>query len=190
MLRDRLRAIGAEENREANMAFSFYDTTVGTYLQINSSLQGVLSKGRKHCEEAGVSLADLVSARVHPTMLPFSYQVESVVNHSLGALEAMRTGVFPASAPKEYDYAGLEALIADAVAGLGKLDRADVEGLVGRDVQFKVGEHTIPFIAEDFALTFSLPNVYFHATTAYGILRASGVPLGKGDFLGKMRIKR
>jgi hypothetical protein len=93
------------------MAFSFYGTTVGTYLQINSSLQGVLSKGRKHCEEAGVSLADLVSARVHPTMLPFSYQVESVVNHSLGALEAMRTGVFPASAPKEYDYAGLEALI-------------------------------------------------------------------------------
>jgi hypothetical protein len=179
-----------ENIREAEMASSFYDATVGTYLQVNGSLQNVLAKGRKHYEETGASLAELVGARVHPTMLPFSYQVESVVNHSLGALDAMRTGVFAPSGPKEHDYAGLEALIADAGARLAKLDRAEIEGLIGRDVSFKVGEHTIPFVAEDFAMTFSLPNLYFHATTAYAILRGKGVPLGKGDFLGRMRIKR
>ena len=48
----------------------------------------------------------------------------------------------------------------------------------------------IPFTAEGFLLSFSLPNFYFHATTAYDILRSKGVPIGKRDFLGRMRLKK
>jgi len=57
-------------------------------------------------------------------------------------------------------------------------------------VIFKLGPNSMPFVAEDFILTFSLPNFYFHATTAYDILRSKGVPLGKKDFLGRMRMKQ
>ena len=60
----------------------------------------------------------------------------------------------------------------------------------GRDVTFQFGDMKIPFVAEDFLLSFSLPNFYFHSSMAYGILRSKGVPLGKRDFLGRLRIKR
>jgi uncharacterized protein len=65
-----------------------------------------------------------------------------------------------------------------------------VNALEGKDVTFKVRDMTMPFTAEDFLLSFSLPNFYFHATTAYDILRLKGVPLGKRDFMGRMRLKK
>ena len=55
---------------------------------------------------------------------------------------------------------------------------------------FQLRDRQIPFTAENFVLSFSLPNFYFHATTAYDILRTKGVPLGKRDFLGHLRLKR
>jgi hypothetical protein len=64
-----------------------------------------------------------------------------------------------------------------------------VNGCAGKDVVFAVREIKLPFTAEGFLQTFSLPNFFFHATTAYDILRTKGVPVGKRDFLGKMRLK-
>ena len=64
-----------------------------------------------------------------------------------------------------------------------------MDALAGRDVIFQMRDRKVPFTAENFLLSFSLPNFYFHATTAYDILRTKGVPLGKRDFLGRMRIK-
>jgi hypothetical protein len=65
-----------------------------------------------------------------------------------------------------------------------------VNALVGRDVAFQFGDRKLPFTAEEFLMSFSLPNFFFHATTAYDILRHKGVPLGKRDFMGRLRIKR
>ena len=64
-----------------------------------------------------------------------------------------------------------------------------VNALCGRDVVFHVGERQMPFTAEGFLMSFSLPNFYFHATTAYDILRTNGVPLGKRDFMGRLKLK-
>ena len=69
-------------------------------------------------------------------------------------------------------------------------DRAKIEALENNDVTFKLGERGMPFVARDFVLSFSLPNFYFHATTAYDILRSKGVPLGKRDFMGRMKMKK
>jgi hypothetical protein len=88
------------------------------------------------------------------------------------------------------DYRGLQKLVADTSAGLQRLDPAEINGLQGRDIVFQVGERKIPFTAENFILSFSLPNFYFHTATAYDILRTKGVPLGKRDYLGQLRIKR
>jgi hypothetical protein len=63
-----------------------------------------------------------------------------------------------------------------------------VESLEGNQVVFSIGDFKMPFTATNFVLSFSLPNVFFHATTAYDILRMKGVPLGKIDFLGQLRI--
>ncbi|MEI7573882.1 MAG: DUF1993 family protein, partial [Phenylobacterium sp.] len=61
--------------------------------------------------------------------------------------------------------------------------------LEGREVIFRIGQSQIPFTAEGFLMSFSLPNLHFHAATAYDILRQKGAPLGKRDYLGAMKIK-
>ncbi len=79
--------------------------------------------------------------------------------------------------------------IVETREALEQLAPADVDALEGKDVVFQIRDTRIPFTAEGFIQSFSLPNFYFHATTAYDILRSKGVPLGKRDFLGRMRLK-
>ena len=79
--------------------------------------------------------------------------------------------------------------MADAIVSLKALDPAEVNGFEGQDMAFVMGERRMPFTAEGFLMSFSLPNLHFHATTAYDILRMQGVPLGKRDYLGGLRLK-
>jgi hypothetical protein len=81
-------------------------------------------------------------------------------------------------------------MVADATSALTALKPDDVNALAGRDVAFQMRDNKLPFTAESFLMSFSLPNFFFHATTAYDILRHKGVPLGKRDFMGRLRIKR
>ena len=94
----------------------------------------------------------------------------------------------PPPAP-DYDYAGLQKLVVDAHDALQRVTPAEVNGFEGKDVTFQLGSYKMPFTAEGFILSFSLPNFYFHATTAYDILRMKGVSIGKRDYMGKMRLK-
>ena len=87
------------------------------------------------------------------------------------------------------DYPGLIRLLADTETGLAEWDREAVDALEGREVIFDTGSYGASFTAEAFLFSFSLPNFYFHAVTAYDILRAEGVPIGKRDYLGEMRTK-
>ena len=88
----------------------------------------------------------------------------------------------------DLDYEALQAMADDAHEKIQAYTPDVVNALEGSAVEFKIGGQSMPFIAEDFLLSFSLPNFYFHATTAYDILRMQGVPLGKRDFLGQMRL--
>ena len=83
---------------------------------------------------------------------------------------------------------GADEVAGGAAAGVGLGDRAEAVD-ESQDVVFRLGGNELPFVAKDFLLSFSLPNFYFHATTAYDILRAEGAPLGKRDFLGAIRLK-
>ena len=124
-------------------------------------------------------------------MRPFRFQMQQVAFHSAGAIEAMRGGVLTfASERPQHDYAGLQALVAKAAADLRAVDPAEVNGFEGKDVAFRVpGRDDRVFTAEGFLLSFSLPNFHFHAATAYDILRLKGVPVGKLDFMGALRLK-
>ena len=83
----------------------------------------------------------------------------------------------------------MQKTIADTRDALQALTPEAVNALEGKDMVFQFGERTVPFTAENFIMSFSLPNFYFHATTAYDILRSNGVPLGKRNFTGQFRMK-
>ena len=170
------------------MATALYDMSVASYLQTLDSIDGVLEKGAEYARENGIELGELVETRLREDMHPLRFQLISVAHHSLGAIRGIQAGLFqpPPSMP-DLDYGGLQALVRNAAEDLRGLDREEIDALAGRDVLFKLSSMEIPFTAENFVLSFSLPNFYFHATTAYGILRMKGVPLGKLDYLGAMR---
>lgn len=172
------------------MAISLYDVSIASFQQVLGAVEGFMRKGEEHCREHGVDLGEVVDSRLHPDMLPFRFQIMSVVHHSRGAIEGVKAGEFSAPSGPDHDYAGLQQLVADARSGLDAIGREEVDSLEGSDVIFQIGDFKLEFLAEDFLLTFSLPNLHFHATTAYDILRTRGVPLGKRDYMGRMRIKR
>ena len=171
------------------MAISIYDSIIPAYLQILEATSGVLAKGLEHSEAEGTDPQELVEASIHADMLPLRFQVISVMHHSVGALLGMQEGVFtpPPSMP-DLDYAGLQGLLTDAKAELEAEPAEAVNALEGGSLIFKLSSMEMPFTTENFISCFSLPNVYFHATTAYDILRMKGVPLGKMDYLGPMRV--
>ena len=173
------------------MAFSLYDATVANYLQILGGVSGVLDRSLVHFREKNVDPETIVEARLAPDMLPFRFQIISVAQHSRGAIEGVQQGAFkPPAFKTPYDYAGLQGLVADTQKTLSALTPETINALGGKDVVFHLGERQLPFIAEGFLMSFSLPNFYFHATTAYDILRTNGVPLGKRDFMGRLNLKK
>lgn len=169
------------------MSFSLYDVTVGTYTQILDSIDGVLAKAEEHFSDT--DLNDVLDVQLIEDMLPFRFQVISVAHHSIGALRGATNGEFGPPRVTEQDFKGLQGLVKDARSGIDEFSADDVNSLLGKDVVFRMGSMSIPFSAEGFLLSFSLPNFYFHATTTYDILRMKGVNLGKRDFLGTLKVK-
>ena len=171
------------------MAISFYDISIGTYLQTLGGVIGFLEKGREHCEANGIDLNEVVATRLHPDMHPFRFQIWAVAHMTRGALKGLSEGRFSPPAPlPELDYAGLQQLMADVRDELGKVSRESAEALEKSQVTFAIGDFKMQFTAANFVLSFTLPNLFFHATTAYDMLRMKGVPIGKANFLGPMRI--
>lgn len=172
------------------MPLSLHAAFVPSCRQIIGAVSALIDKAEAYCADKGLPPEDIIEARLAEDMLPFAYQVKSVATHSQGAIEGVRKGVFsPNMAPPPDSFAGLKARLAEADAVLAAVDPAEFDGLIGRDARFEMGEFVMPFTAEDFLLSFSQPNFYFHAATAYDILRSQGVALGKRDFLGRPRLK-
>ena len=172
------------------MFFSLFDATVPTFQQTLGAMLGLLDKTEGFCTQGNTPISDLLQARLTDDMLPFTYQVSATVTHSVGALNAIHKGVFtPDRSPPPHTLQALRDALSQAVETLGSMTAQDIDSLVGRDMRFEMGEMVLPFTAEGFLMSFSLPNFFFHATTAYDILRMKGLPLGKPDYLGRPRLK-
>jgi uncharacterized protein len=167
------------------MPLSLYDVSVGSFLRVTEAVTHFLEKGRKHLEETGQDPDAMLGERIHGDMLPFTFQIVSVAHHSAGAIAGVRAGEFRPPPPVELaTYGACQAHVAEAEAALKALTPDEVNALEGREMAFVMGERRMPFpSAEAFLLSFSLPNLHFHATTAYDLLRSKGAPLGKGDYL-------
>jgi hypothetical protein len=172
------------------MAFSLYAATIPSFQQILGAVSGLLDKAESFCAEKGIAPEDLIQARLAADMFPLAYQVKSTAVHSLGAIEGVRKGVFsPDLTPPPDTFAALKSRVVETLTALEKIEAAEVEGFVGRDMRFAFGSNHRDYAAENFLLSFSLPNFYFHATTTYDILRWKGIALSKRDFMGKTRAK-
>ena len=172
------------------MPVSLFDGTVSRFEQTLSATLGVLEKGRTHCKENGVNLDNIVETSLHPDMRPFRFQVISTVHHSAGALVGVKKGEFSPPETADQNYEVLQGMVEGALKEIQEIDRDELEARGRADLTFRMGKNSIPFTVEDFLLSFSIPNFYFHATTTYDILRSQGVPVGKMDFLGNLQVKR
>jgi uncharacterized protein len=172
------------------MAITLYAAIVPSFRQILGSVHGLIAKAEAHLAEAGGEEAELVAARLAPDMLPLAYQIKASAEHSKGAILGVRAGVYsPDLTPPPMTFAALREKIEDAQDFLAALDPVEVDAFEGRDMRFEFGERKMPFTAESFLLSFAQPNFYFHASTAYAVLRMKGVRIGKPDFMGAVRIK-
>lgn len=170
------------------MAFSLYAATIPAYQQILGAITGLLDRAEAFCAEQGIAAQEIIQARLAADMLPFAYQVKSTAVHSLGAIEGIRRGSFsPDVTQPPETFAALKTRIAETLAGLERIQPAEVDAFIGRDMRFSAGSRHLDFTAENFLLSFSQPNFYFHAATVYDILRWKGMGIGKRDFIGRLR---
>lgn len=171
------------------MALSLHDAFVPSARQIVAASIALIDKAEAHCAEHGMAPAELIEARLAPDMAALPFQVHSVAGHTAGAIAGVRAGRFsPTGASGEASFASLRAELAAAGEALAAMDATELEAYAGKPVIFSFGTMEMPFTAENFLLSFSQPNFYFHAATLYDILRHKGVKIGKRDFMGMPRV--
>ena len=183
---------------------TLYELAVPTFLQTSRAISEVLTRAARHCVETDSNPDDFVPARLHHDMAPFHFQVESLKNHAVWGLEAAKTGRFtPPPLAGAVSFADLQATVSQAITTLEGLTPEEVDSWSGKNLDIEVyrpvdGEsastsawrpQTLAFTPETFLLSYSIPNFYFHAVTAYAILRTRGVPIGKGDYEGRLRTR-
>lgn len=172
------------------MAAPFFDLSVPTFLQTVRAVRGWLDKAAEHCSEVGTDPNDLVTARLIDDMAPFHFQIECVDNYSVWGLDGVKHGAFnPPKLVGAIPFSDLQRRVSRTEEVLTEFERDEVNGWSGKklDMRIHANTHTSPFTSETYLLSFLLPNFYFHAVTAYDILRTQGVPLGKSDFEGELR---
>jgi hypothetical protein len=161
-----------------SMAFDLYDASIPGLIHMLGSLSTVLAKGEAH---GGI---DPSEARLAPDMLPLKSQVYIATDTAKGCGARLAGIEIPVYEDVETGFAELRTRIAKTVAFLKTLDRAQFAGAENKQIVLKFPSNTLEFSGGDYVTRFVLPNVYFHITTAYDILRNRGVTLGKSVYLG------
>jgi hypothetical protein len=172
------------------MTTSLYQLTVPTFLQTLRAVGGFLDRAAVHFGETGVDPDAFVHTRLFDDMAPFHFQIEAAWHHAVWGVLALKTGAFdPPALIGPVPFAALRAMIGQGEAALEAFTPEEVDSWSGRALDLRVGPRRLAFTSETFILSFSLPNFHFHAVTAYDILRSRGVPLGKRDYEGRLRLR-
>jgi hypothetical protein len=165
-------------------AFDLYEASVPVYARALENLSLILCKAVAHAETHKLDPAGLVEARLAPDMYTLAGQVQSACDAAkTGA--ARLAGLPPPSFPDtEKTFDELQARIAKTQEFIHGVDRDKIASAIGRTIDVPLRSGPLSFTGRRYLLQFSLPNFFFHMTTAYGILRHKGVEVGKLDFLG------
>ena len=167
------------------MALSMHAVGVSSFLTTLGALSRILDKAAAHCEAKKIDPAALLTMRLAPDMFTFSKQVQLTCDFAKNTMGRL-TGEPPKFPDEEKSFAELKGRIAKTVEYVKGFPLAQVDAAADKDVTFPIGpQQTMTLKGAEYLVGFALPNFYFHATTAYDILRHCGVELGKRDFLGR-----
>ena len=172
------------------MPLTLHQAFVPSCVQILQGVRAQVDKAESYESEHAIEPSELIAAKLVDDMWPLPYHVRSIWVHSKLALELAPTGEFsPDFTDRPSDWDAMRSMIDDALANLDKVSPVDLEVIAENRVHFVLGgKRLMEFTVQDFLLSFSQPNFYFHATTFYDILRMKGLPLVKRDYLFAPRI--
>ena len=168
------------------MALTMYQASVPQFIKMLGNLKSILDKAATHATSKKIDESVFINARLSPDMLPLTAQVQIATDFARGTT-ARLVGVEPPKVEdNEKSFAELTARIDAAITYVRTFSAAQVDGSETRQITRTIREAPKTFSGQDYLIQFSLPNFYFHVTTAYAILRHNGVEIGKLDFLGPL----
>lgn len=167
------------------MSLSMYQASVPVLVRALENLSTVLGKGAQHAADRKIAPEVLLNTRITPDMFPLIRQVQIATDMAKGAGYRLAGLDAPKMDDNETTFDELHKRIDTVVAMLKSLTPAQIDGSEEREIVLALRSGELRFKGQDYLLNFVLPNVFFHTTTAYAILRGVGVVLGKADFLGK-----
>jgi len=166
------------------MTISMYSASVPVFRNMLGNLSHFLDKAQAHADARKFDPAVLVDYRLAPDMLPLRRQVQIACDASKNGLARLAGQEAPKFEDNESTLAELKERVRKTLAYLDSVPRAQVDGCEDKDITFPVGrEGTRTLKGEAYLLNWALPNLFFHVTTAYAILRHCGVELGKSEYL-------
>ncbi len=167
------------------MKINMYQTTVPTSVRALTSLIAILEKAEAHAVGRKIDPAVLINSRLFPDMLSLAMQVMIASDTARGGAARLAGAEVPVYEGKSTTFADLIANTRNAISYLGSLTESQFEGSEDRTISWQTRSSTKSLGGLAYLTTHLLPNLYFHVTTAYNILRHSGLEIGKIDYLGK-----
>lgn len=165
------------------MTLSMYQASVPVFTHNLKNLSAILDKAIAYAEKKKIEPSVLVNARLAPDMFPLSRQVQIASDMVKGGAARLARVEVPSYADNETTFDELKARIAKTVAFLESLEASQINGSEDKKISLKIGGRELNFVGQAYLLSFVIPNLYFHVTTAYAILRHNGLDIGKDDFL-------
>ena len=170
---------------EISMTISMYQASVPVCIRSLKNLVSILEKGVTYAETKKIDPSVLVNSRLFPDMFPLSRQVQIASDIAKRGAAQLAGTEAPKFEDNETTLVELIDRVQKTISYLDTFKPEQIDGSEEKTITIKAGDNSLSFQGMPFLLYFVLPNVYFHVTTAYDILRHCGVELGKKDFLGK-----
>jgi hypothetical protein len=161
-----------------------YESSIPLLIRNLNNLSAFLLKGASYASEKSIDASVLTSARLYPNMLPLTSQIQIACDVSKGAAARLAGIEAPSFEDNEASFEELQTRITKTVKFLESVAADKIDGSEEKEITLKAGSAEFKFTGKTYLQSFVLPNVYFHATTAFNILRHNGVEIGKMDFLG------
>ena len=166
------------------MTISMFQASVPRLINALNNLSHILDKAQAHIDAKKIDASALIQFRLYPDMLNFTRQIQIASDTAKGVVARLAGVEIPAYEDNEQSIADLKARIAKTIAFIKGFKPEQIDGTENKDIITKRGEKETHYKGMQFLLGHAIPNVYFHSTTAYAILRHNGVEIGKRDYLG------
>ena len=166
------------------MSISMYQASVPRLANILGNLSGILDKAQAHIDARRIDVSVLMNARLFPDMYPLSKQVQIACDKARSVVARLAGMEVPLYEDEEQTLAELKVRIARTIAFIESVSPEQIDGTEDKEIVLPVTGKETRYTGMQLLLGHSMPNFYFHATTAYNILRHNGIEVGKRDFLG------